>query len=172
MTEHLIERCVAIHLKTNEEKFFCLIMMAQKLIALVKGEILSESLDNPQFQEASISGHIILLILRERLERMLLNTRRRLEILQNKNANKFTLTMFVFHIFLFFLNLLLFFFSDLFTKAFQNFKTEITNGLEYFLATGNLITKDGLGLMQKNGFAVIAERINQLRFVSHFRLIN
>lgn len=62
-------------------------------------------------------------------------------------------------------------FSELFTKAFQTCKTEITNGLEFFLATGNLVTKDGLGLMQKNGFSVIAERINQLRFVSHFRFV-
>lgn len=46
---------------------------------------------------------------------------------------------------------------------------EITRGMEYFLATGNLITKMGLGLQQNNGFSVIAERINQLRFVSHFR---
>lgn len=46
---------------------------------------------------------------------------------------------------------------------------EITRGLEYFLATGNLISKGGLTLQQNNGFSVIAERINQLRFVSHFR---
>lgn len=46
---------------------------------------------------------------------------------------------------------------------------EITRGLEYFLATGNLISRGGLTLQQNNGFSVVAERINQLRFVSHFR---
>lgn len=97
MTRHLLRRCVAIHLQSDEEKFFCLVMMAQKLMALVKGEILPESLDNPQFQEASISGHIILLILRERLERMLLNTRRRLEILYSKSPNNFSFTTLVFY---------------------------------------------------------------------------
>lgn len=96
MTRHLLKRCVAIHLASDEEKFFCLVMMAQKLVALVKGEILPESLDNPQFQEASVSGHILLLIIRERLERMLLSTRRRLEISYNKNPNFFSVTTLVF----------------------------------------------------------------------------
>uniref|UniRef100_A0AC34GFH1 DNA-directed RNA polymerase n=1 Tax=Panagrolaimus sp. ES5 TaxID=591445 RepID=A0AC34GFH1_9BILA len=50
--------------------------------------------------------------------------------------------------------------------------SEITHGLEYFLATGNLLSKTGIGLMQTTGFAVIAERINQLRFVSHFRAVH
>lgn len=46
---------------------------------------------------------------------------------------------------------------------------EITRGLEYFLNTGNLISTGGLTLHQNNGFSVFAERINRLRFVSHFR---
>lgn len=32
---------------------------------------------------------------------------------------------------------------------------EITSGMEYFLATGNLRTKNGLGLMQTNGLYVL-----------------
>lgn len=55
-------------------------------------------------------------------------------------------------------------------RAFGSHRSgEISRGLEYFLATGNLLTRTGLALQQNNGFSVIAERINQLRFVSHFR---
>ena len=62
------------------------------------------------------------------------------------------------------------FFSKEFLKALGSHKGgEITRGLEYFLATGTLVTRNGLGLMQESGFSVIAERINYLRFVSHFR---
>lgn len=62
-------------------------------------------------------------------------------------------------------------FSREFQKAMGSPKNnELTRGLEYFLSTGNLITRNGVGLMQETGFAIIAERINQLRFVSHFRL--
>jgi len=45
---------LAVHLKTDEQKFYCLAMMAQKLVALVKNEIQPESLDNPQFQVKKI----------------------------------------------------------------------------------------------------------------------
>ncbi|VDN43837.1 unnamed protein product [Gongylonema pulchrum] len=106
----LLRNCVAIHLDKNEDKFFLLAYMAQKLLALVKGECASESPDNPHHELIRAIG-----------------THR---------------------------------------------SGEITRGLEFFLATGNLITRNGLTLQQNNGFSVIAERINQLRFVSHFRAIH
>jgi hypothetical protein len=65
--------------------------MSQKLIALALGEILAESPDNPQFQEASVSGHIILLIIRERLENVLGLIHRKLEIAEKKRGDKFML---------------------------------------------------------------------------------
>ena len=87
----LLHYCVCIHLNNDEEKFFCLTFMAQKLITLVKGEILPESPDNPQFQEASVSGHILLLMLRERLENILIATRKKLSIVAEKR-NEFLFT--------------------------------------------------------------------------------
>uniref|UniRef100_A0A915EK48 DNA-directed RNA polymerase n=1 Tax=Ditylenchus dipsaci TaxID=166011 RepID=A0A915EK48_9BILA len=131
--KYLFKFCVAIHLNTDEQKFFCLTLMAQKLIALVKEEITPESLDNPQFQEASKED--------------------RRNGQEKPDTFKFT--------------------GKEFIKSLASHKGgEITRGLEYFLATGNLVTKNGLGLMQTTGFSVIAERINQLRFVSHFRAIH
>uniref|UniRef100_A0A183BY38 DNA-directed RNA polymerase n=1 Tax=Globodera pallida TaxID=36090 RepID=A0A183BY38_GLOPA len=42
-----------------------------------------------------------------------------------------------------------------FLKALGAHKSnELTRGLEYFLATGNLLTKSGIGLMQTSGFSV------------------
>ncbi|TKR92764.1 hypothetical protein L596_007349 [Steinernema carpocapsae] len=151
----LLKYCVGIHLNDNLEKFHLLSYMSQKLIALVKGECIPETPDNPQFQEASVSGHIILLILRERLETILQTVRKKLEIIAKKRPETFSMT------------------SNEFLKALGSQKGgEITRGLEYFLATGNLMTRTGLCLQQNNGFTVIAERINQLRFVSHFRAIH
>lgn len=48
---------------------------------------LAESLDNPQFQEASVSGHILLLLLRDRLETTLLNARKKIEIIAGRKEN-------------------------------------------------------------------------------------
>ncbi|KAK6107321.1 RNA polymerase Rpb2 domain 6 family protein [Brugia pahangi] len=151
----LLRVCVAIHLDNDEDKFFLLSYMAQKLIALAKGECAAESPDNPQFQEAAVSGHILLLIIRERLENTLSIARRKIELEAKRKAESFLLSS-----------------HELIRAMGTQRSGEITRGLEYFIATGNLITKGGLTLQQNNGFSVIAERINQLRFVSHFRAIH
>uniref|UniRef100_A0A7I4XVI5 DNA-directed RNA polymerase subunit beta n=1 Tax=Haemonchus contortus TaxID=6289 RepID=A0A7I4XVI5_HAECO len=150
----IIDSCVAVHLDDWEEKFYLLVYMAQKLFALIKGECAPETPDNPQFQEAAVSGHIILLIIRERMENILGIARRKLEYTAKRKKDSFVLT------------------SNEVLRALSTSNAEITRGLEYFLATGNLITKIGLSLQQETGFSVIAERINQLRFVSHFRAIH
>lgn len=43
---------------------------------------------------------------------------------------------------------------------------------EYFLATGNLVSKTGLGLMQNSGLVIMAENINRMRYMSHFRAVH
>ncbi|VDN03092.1 unnamed protein product [Thelazia callipaeda] len=151
----LLRSCVAIHLHDDEDKFFLLSFMAQKLIALVKGECASESPDNPQFQEVVISGHVLLLIIRERLEIILGMVRRKILFEAKRKEDRFLLTS-----------------HELLRAITSKRLSDITRTLEYFIATGNLITRTGLALQQNNGFSVIAERINQLRFISHFRAIH
>lgn len=48
----------------------------------------------------------------------------------------------------------------------------IGKAIEYFLSTGNLKSKTGLDLMQDKGFCVIADKLNNMRFLSHFRSIH
>ena len=43
---------------------------------------------------------------------------------------------------------------------------------ENFIATGNLPSKTGLGLMQDKGLTIMAENINRMRYMSHFRAIH
>ena len=65
-------------------------------------------------------------------------------------------------------------FSKDFTRAIGSGKSgsDVSRRLDHFLATGNLVAQGGsLGLMQANGFSVSAERINYLRFISHFRFV-
>ena len=152
--EYILKYCLCIHLDNDEDKFFNLIFQAQKLMAFAQGEILSESPDSPQFQEASVSGHILLAFIRERFENQLLLLKKKLFFMEKKRGDKFLLN------------------EKTIQLAWGGVASEITNGLEYFLATGNLVSKTGIGLMQTTGFAVMAERINQLRFVSHFRAVH
>merc|ERR1719414_723181 len=43
---------------------------------------------------------------------------------------------------------------------------------ENFLGTGNLPSQSGLGLMQNKGLTIMAENINRMRYMSHFRAIH
>lgn len=51
-------------------------------------------------------------------------------------------------------------------------KSNIGSQMEYFLSTGNLRSSSGLGLMQNSGLTIIAENINRMRYMSHFRAIH
>ena len=51
-------------------------------------------------------------------------------------------------------------------------KYDIGRQFEYFLATGNLVSKSGLGLSQSSGFTIVADKLNYLRFLSHFRSVH
>ena len=44
--------------------------------------------------------------------------------------------------------------------------------MEHFLATGNLITRSNLDLQQTAGFTIVADKLNQVRYLSHFRSIH
>ena len=43
---------------------------------------------------------------------------------------------------------------------------------ENFLGTGNLPSETGLGLMQDKGLTIMAENINRMRYMSHFRAVH
>jgi DNA-directed RNA polymerase I subunit RPA2 len=51
-------------------------------------------------------------------------------------------------------------------------QTSVGKKLEYFLATGNLKSQSGLDLMQAKGYTIIADKLNNMRFLSHFRSVN
>ena len=44
--------------------------------------------------------------------------------------------------------------------------------LEYFMATGNIVSPTGLDLMQTSGFTVVADKLNFFRYISHFRCVH
>jgi DNA-directed RNA polymerase I subunit RPA2 len=50
--------------------------------------------------------------------------------------------------------------------------TPLTKAFEYLIATGNVQSQSGLGLMQASGFSVVAEKISFFRFLAHFRCVH
>ena len=51
-------------------------------------------------------------------------------------------------------------------------QTSIGKKLENFLATGNLVTRSQLDLQQTAGFTIVADKLNNVRYLSHFRSIH
>ena len=48
----------------------------------------------------------------------------------------------------------------------------ISSKINYLLSTGNLRSGTGLDLMQAKGFTIIADKLNNMRYFSHFRSIH
>lgn len=49
---------------------------------------------------------------------------------------------------------------------------ELTRALDGMLATGNVPSISGLALPQQSGYSIVADRINQMRFLTNFRAIH
>lgn len=156
--QNLIKESVAVHVQDDEDKFNCLALMTQKLFALAKAECAIENEDNPMFHEVFSSGQIYFTLLLERIELLLKGLKQCFErhYASGKKNTKLDLTM----------N------RELLEKMLRLRFSTVTNPMKLLISTGNLASVSGLGLKQKVGLTVMAEKINYLRFVSNFRAIH
>jgi hypothetical protein len=58
------------------------------------------------------------------------------------------------------------------TKVIVKVNWDIGSKMSHFLATGNLVSPSGLDLQQATGFTIVAEKLNWMRYISHFRCIH
>ncbi|XP_014274585.1 DNA-directed RNA polymerase I subunit RPA2 isoform X2 [Halyomorpha halys] len=148
--DYILRHCICIHLDSYRDKYNCLILMAQKLFSMVAGKARIEGVDGVMMQELLLGGHLYMMVLKEKLQNWLrsvkFNTLRRETRGFQLNHDKMSLIL---------------------KKA-----GSIQGPFENFLATGNISSKTGLGLMQDKGLVVIAENINRMRYMSHFRAVH
>lgn len=52
------------------------------------------------------------------------------------------------------------------------FAGNVEHFMEMFLATGNIKSPTGLGLMQDKGLTIVPENINRMRYMSHFKAVH
>lgn len=57
-------------------------------------------------------------------------------------------------------------------QCFKQIGSSVSKSMESFLATGNAPSRSGLGLMQNSGLVIMAENINRMRYMSHFRAVH
>ncbi|XP_066552524.1 DNA-directed RNA polymerase I subunit RPA2 [Amia ocellicauda] len=149
--EFLLEQCLCIHLRSSAEKFYQLCLMTRKLFTFAKGECMEENPDSLMCQEVMTPGQLYLMFLKERMMAWLHSVK----IVIDKKAQKGYTTI----------N------SDSLMKMF-NLGMDLTRPFEYLLATGNLHSKTGLGMLQDSGLSVVADKLNFIRYLSHFRCVH
>merc|ERR1719158_25003 len=150
---YLIRNCVAIHLDDDESKFNIICVMIKKLFSLVQDKCVVEGVDSLMMHEIILGGHLYLQLLKEKLD----DVCRILKQVILRKAKTVGPTF------------------DLTPTVMNNCATKtgsLEKPFENFLGTGNLPSKTGLGLMQDKGLTIMAENINRMRYMSHFRAIH
>ncbi|KAM6496181.1 DNA-directed RNA polymerase I polypeptide 2, partial [Amanita muscaria] len=150
----LLQKLVLVHLDSPRDKFRMLLFMLRKLYALVSGSCSSDNPDSPQHQEVLLPGFLYGMIIKERLEEILNQIRMTITNDVRTGAN------------------VDFYDEKYFNRALTKVSFDIGAKMANFLATGNLVSRTGLDLQQASGFTIVAEKLNWLRYISHFRSIH
>jgi len=150
-----VQKHIFVNMHQEEDKFNSLCLMIEKLYAVVAGECELDNLDSPANQEVLLSGHLYGALLAEKLQDLLLGAKGKLmrdlrnpkfDSLQIRNPN--------------------------YIRKMIDSQVSIGNKMEHFLATGNLISRTNLDLMQTAGYTIVADKLNNHRYLSHFRSIH
>lgn len=151
--------CVDVTEDQNTDKFKMLLFMTRKLYALAAGDCAVDNPDAVQNQEILLGGFLYGMILKERIDELMsVSLRASLRDYLRRNPTvSFTSPNFE---------------RDFPVNVFRKTNENLGQTLEYFLSTGNLLSPSGLDLQQTSGFTVVAEKLNFLRFISHFRAVH
>lgn len=144
--------------------------MLRKLFALVSGSCSADNPDSPQHQEVLLPGYLYGMIIKERLEEILNQVRTTIanDVKNGVNVDFHDSASSL---------LIMMTSSDMlqekyFAKAISKVNFDIGARMQNFLATGTLVSPTGLDLQQASGFTIVAEKLNWLRYISHFRSIH
>lgn len=151
ITNYMLNQCVLIHLDDHNDKFNFIVLMTQKLFQCAQGKCKIENSDSVMMQEVLLGGHLYQKTIKDRIENWL--DQLRYAILKLANQSDFVLN------------------GSSFMMACR-MAGSIDRSVSNFLSTGNLVSKSGLGLMQASGLVIMAENINRMRYMSHFRAVH
>jgi len=167
--QHLIDRFILVHLnkEDHEGKFNLLLLMLRKLYMFASGACCFDNPDSAMNQELLLPGHLYGMIIKERLTETLRGISAQIARdirTMERNANgrlgrDVTLSTILE--------------GDVtYMNKTLSRQVDIAQKMQYFMATGNLISNSGMDLMQATGFTVVAEKLNWLRYLAHFRCVH
>lgn len=151
ITDYMFHNCILIHLDDPEDKFNFIVLMTQKLFQCAQNKYKIENSDSVMMQEILLGGHLYQKVIKDRVENWL--EQLRFTLLKQAGQANFTLN------------------AAAFVTACK-YAGSIERSVTNFLSTGNLVSKSGLGLMQASGLVIMAENINRMRYMSHFRAVH
>jgi len=158
---HIVKRFFLVHTDSGWQKLQTLCVMYQKLMGLVRGDVEPDNQDAFSAHEVLPSGQLYGIVLREALEVLML----RLGMVVRKMTHKYQDQAKALHQP-----------EDLENPAMLQKMvgqaSDVQKRMENFLATGNLTSRSGSDLMQTSGYTIVADKLNQFRWSSHFASVH
>uniref|UniRef100_A0A1B6CSM5 DNA-directed RNA polymerase subunit beta n=1 Tax=Clastoptera arizonana TaxID=38151 RepID=A0A1B6CSM5_9HEMI len=148
--DFILMNCICIHVNDFKDKFNCLSIMVQKLYSFAQGKSCAEGADAVMMQELLLGGHLYLQVLKDRLQSWLYMLK---NMLQKKESPGYKLTK-----------------EELINASKRCGLIE--SSMENFLSTGNLNKNSAISMLQDKGLTIVAENINRMRYMSHFRAVH
>jgi DNA-directed RNA polymerase I subunit RPA2 len=154
----LLKRYIFVHVDSFGAKLDCLIHMIRKLFSFVQGKCISDNADALMNHDILLPGHLMNMIIKEKLEESLLSVKNLIMRDYRLNKPKF-LNEYLKN-------------NKYYNKICDRACGSIGGKISTFLSSGNIVSSSGLDLMQKSGFTIVAERLNLFRFLSHFQSVH
>ncbi|KAI3385354.1 hypothetical protein SNEBB_010557 [Seison nebaliae] len=150
----LINDMILPHLKYMNDKFNMLLVMFFKAHLISSRTLCVENEDSMALHECLVPGQLFQCII---LEKLIMFIRTFISFIKTDGTKDEHLIN----------NNYL---SSIFRKLIS--MDQIFDGLQYFLATGNLKSQSNFGLSQSSGMVIGAEKLNIFRYLAHFRSIH
>lgn len=147
--ERFLEDFIYVHLQHNGDKLSLPILMLSKLLSIVTGRCSPDDPDSLVNQEVLVPGLLLQAMIREKVRIAFQKVVTHLRRTQGSWSEETI--------------------SHLINESGSS---DVGKVVEYFLATGNLVSPTGLGLSQTSGFTIVAEKLNYFRYISHFRSVH
>ena len=158
---YMIRRYVLIHLSNYKDKLECMLFLLRKLYSFAAGDCGVDNADSLQNQELLLPGHLMCSFVKEKFDEMLQAIRLGMVIEMRKDFSRFVGKVQDNQ-----------FWSKLIDRYSGNSSGGIGKKVSYLLSTGNIVSSSGLDLMQVSGYTIVAEKLNFLRYCSHFRSVH
>lgn len=157
----MLRRYVLIHLPSYKDKLESLLLLLRKLYSFAAGDCGVDNADSLQNQELLLPGHLMSTFVKEKFDEMLQGIRLGMVTEMRKDYSRFTAKLQD---------------STFWGKLLDRYSGKSSGGIgkkvAHFMSTGNIVSSTGLDLMQVSGYTIVAEKLNFLRYCSHFRSVH